>query len=298
MAIGTNVGHPRDEEASGPPLRVRDTVVIVPAYGEELGIGPVLRELLDNVHATVLVVNRPNGDRTGAVARDQGACVIDQVGKGKGVAVRQGLQFVNRELPDTRYIGFVDADYTYPTAVLTEMRSILESDAGVGMVIARRVTTKNDGAMLRLFVMGNRILATAHRWFNKVTLQDPLSGLRLVRADILDGWLPVSGGFDVECELNCFVRNVRRLKIVEIPVQYRERLGPKKLGIRHGFLILSRMISLGTRGTASDPDPTNGSTYATRGVTMRRGKPAQAVAACLSDRPDPIRAPEGPNLNR
>lgn len=303
MAIGSNVGRSPIEGLAGTPTRVQDTVVIVPAYGEEQGIGIVLRELFDTVHATVLVVNRPNGDRTGAVARGQGALVIDQVGKGKGAAFRQGLQFVDQELPHTRFVGMVDADCTYPASALTDMRTILESEPGVGMVIARRITIYKNGATSKLFSLGNRVLATAHRVLNKVALRDPLSGLRLIRADVLDGWLPAADGFDVECELNCFVRNVRHLGIAEIPVQYRQRVGKKKLGFRHGFQILRRMVSLGTTGIASIPSApaaardTSRSTYAVRGAAARQCNPASSVMARLSDKPDPVGSPEAPIRN-
>jgi dolichol-phosphate mannosyltransferase len=50
-----------------------------------------------------------------------------------------------------------------------------------------------------------------------------------------------SKGFDVEVELNHQVER-EGFGIVEVPIKYRERLGEKKLGIKHGVEILRRMI--------------------------------------------------------
>ncbi len=50
-----------------------------------------------------------------------------------------------------------------------------------------------------------------------------------------------SKGFDMEVELNHRVER-EGFGIVEVPIQYRARLGEKKLGVRHGAEILMRMI--------------------------------------------------------
>jgi len=304
MAIADSTG-----QQSHPPVpdiypQLRDTVIIVPAYGEQLGIGLVLKELSESIDSTVLVVNRPNGDSTGSVARDLGAVVVDQNDQGKGNAVRLGLRYVEDEMPDTRYIGIIDADCTYPTSSLEKMRSILEARRSVGMVIARRVTTTNRGISSKVFAWGNRVLATAHKVFNRVSLQDPLSGLRLLRADILEGWLPTARGFEVECELNCFVRNVRNLQIVEVPILYRERVGEKKLGLRHGFEILRCMISLGTnrvvtvqpRHSASDGALDTRSTGPLSSI--RKSELSNAFQTRRLDQREVVEGIEQPALNR
>lgn len=245
--------------------RLRDTVMIVPAYREEAGIGAVVRELREAIDPVILVVNRPANDGTDAVARSQGAVVIDQSGRGKGDAVRIGLDYVHANYPGTRFIGFTDADCTYPAFPLARMKTILESANSVGMVVAQRDNIANNGTSSRFFSMGNRLLGTAHRILNSVPLKDPLSGLRLLKAEAIRGWVPAAHGFDVECELNCFVHNVRNLEISEVSVPYRERVGIKKLGFRHGFIILARMVSLAFRRSRprilieprSEPTPTS-----------------------------------------
>jgi dolichol-phosphate mannosyltransferase len=77
---------------------------------------------------------------------------------------------------------------------------------------------------------------------NGVDMRDPLTGLRVVRWEIVRDWRPKSKGFDVEVELNHLVER-KGFGIKEIPIHYRPRLGEKKLKLRHGFTILRRILA-------------------------------------------------------
>jgi dolichol-phosphate hexosyltransferase len=231
--------------ASGSASDLRDdTVVLVPAYREASGIGLVIEELRRAIDPLILVINRPDGDGTEAAARRRGAVVVNQPGKGKGDAVRLGLEYVHEHFEDARYIGLIDADCTYPSAAIPPMRAILDSDPSIGMVVARRQNLANDGVPSRAFAFGNRMLAQVHRLVNQVPMQDPLSGLRLFKAEIVQDWSPKSRGFDIECELNYYVHNVKGFGITEVPVPYRTRVGEKKLKFQDGLRILARMFRL------------------------------------------------------
>jgi hypothetical protein len=73
------------------------------------------------------------------------------------------------------------------------------------------------------------------------SLNDPLTGLRVVRTEILKNWKVKSHGFDIEVELNHQVER-QGFTIKEVPIQYRPRLGQKKLGVKHGAEILKRIM--------------------------------------------------------
>jgi dolichol-phosphate hexosyltransferase len=77
---------------------------------------------------------------------------------------------------------------------------------------------------------------------NGVALQDPLTGLRVIRWKILRGWRPRSKGFDIEVELNHQVER-QGFDIMEIPIPYRRRLGEKKLKLQHGLTIFRRIVA-------------------------------------------------------
>jgi len=151
----------------------------------------------------------------------------------------QGLDHLNR---DTSYIVFTDADYTYPAKHIKEMINVLDLNPHVGMVLGDRFSrTCEHESDRNQFYIGNRILGFVQRVFNGVKLNDPYTGLRILRFKLVKGWKPKSQRFDIEAELN---HHIERLgyKIVELPIKYRKRLGKKKLGFRHGLKILRRII--------------------------------------------------------
>jgi hypothetical protein len=143
-----------------------------------------------------------------------------------------------------RYVVFTDADYTYPAGYVPKMLEILDQDPKVGMVIGNRFNGEHnfDKSITNLFYIGNKLIAFTQHVMNGIKLGDPLSGLRVVRSSILKDWKPKSSGFDVEAELNFLVERNGH-KIVEIPIKYRNRLGEKKLKLRHGFGIMKRILS-------------------------------------------------------
>ena len=214
--------------------------VVLAAYNEEEGIAPTLcelKEVLNEPH--LVVVDGKSSDRTLELAKDLGAEVLIQHGKGKGNAMSQGLGHLNG---NTSYVVFTDADYTYPAKHIKEMINVLDLNPDVGMVLGDRFSQIYENESDRnQFYIGNRILGFAQRLFNGIHLNDPYTGLRIIRSELLKGWIPRSDGFDIEAEINHHIGR-SGYKIVELPIKYRKRLGKKKLGFRHGLKILRRII--------------------------------------------------------
>jgi dolichol-phosphate mannosyltransferase len=217
--------------------------VVVAAYNEEEGIAPTLCELKAVLNKpNLLVVDGNSSDRTLELAKDLGAEIVLQKGKGKGSAISQGLDKLKG---DTSYVALTDADYTYPASHLKEMLYVLEVNPEVGMVLGDRFSKKYEEVSDRnQFYVGNRVMGFVQRMFNGINLNDPYTGLRLIRYELLKGWKPKSDGFDIEAELNYHI-NQTGYKIVELPIKYRKRLGKKKLGFRHGLKILRRIVIAG-----------------------------------------------------
>jgi dolichol-phosphate hexosyltransferase len=218
--------------------------VIIATLNEEEGIGPTIDEMQRVLNNPYLVVVDGNSvDRTIEIAKNMGADVLLQEGKGKGDAMFQGYRNISSKVP---YIVFTDADYTYPAEYIPQMVEILEQNPKVGMVIGDRFKGQynTSKSITNPFYVGNRLLALAQLVMNGVKLDDPLSGLRVVRSEVLDGWRPKSKGFDVEAEMNALVGR-RGYSIVEIPIDYRSRMGEKKLKLRHGLGIMRRIFTEG-----------------------------------------------------
>jgi len=218
----------------------RQVLAVVAALNEEEGIGLTIAELRQHLEKPwVLIVDGNSFDRTVEVAKGMYADVVFQKDQGKGNAIAEALGNVNS---DVDYVVFTDADYTYPAEFLPKMIRILDENPRVGMVCGNRFNSHfHLSAMRDMLYFGNRVLAFVHNLLNGVNLRDPLTGLRVVRWEIVKDWRPKSKGFDVEVELNHLVER-KGFGIVEIPIYYRPRLGEKKLKPKHGFSILKRII--------------------------------------------------------
>jgi dolichol-phosphate mannosyltransferase len=216
-------------------------LAVVAALNEEEGIGLTIAELRQHLeNLTILVVDGHSVDRTVEVAKGLDADIVFQEGKGKGDAIAAGIRHVDG---DVDYVVFTDADYTYPADYLPRMMRILDENPSVGMVCGNRFNNHLDvEAMRDAFYFGNRLIAFTHNLLNGVHLRDPLTGLRVVRSEILRNWSPQSKGFDVEVELNHHVER-QGYGIREVDISYRPRLGEKKLKLKHGVTILRRILA-------------------------------------------------------
>jgi dolichol-phosphate hexosyltransferase len=214
--------------------------VVIAALNEAPGIGPTIAEIKDTLgDVSVLVVDGKSTDRTAEIARSLGAAVLCQDGFGKGDALAKALVCLDQNVD---YVILTDADYTYPAEYVPAMIKILEENPLVGMVCGNRFSENVDKEALHsIFHIGNRILALAHSMLNGVLLEDPLTGLRVIRTKTLRGWIVKSKGFDIEVELNNLVER-RGFTIQEFPISYRARLGEKKLKVNHGATILKRIL--------------------------------------------------------
>ena len=213
------------------------TQIIIAALNEEEGIGLTIAELLDSIcNSRLLVVDGKSTDRTVEIAKSFGAEIVIQNKSGKGDALKKGLEHLD---PNAKYVVVTDADYTYPGNRVPEMIALLEANPEVGMVCGNRFNGDvNPKASSRVFHFGNKLITFTHNTLNGIPLKDPLTGLRVIRAEILRNWKVKSKGFDIEIELNHHVER-RGYDIVEVDIEYRERLGEKKLKVRHAAEILN-----------------------------------------------------------
>jgi len=217
---------------------LNDAIVFLPTYKEPEGVKLVINELRDVFDPFILVIDRPAGDSTADNAEKLGATVLTQKSKGKGSAIKDAIEHLEAVSLNHKYVIMIDADHTYPTRYIPEMVDILESNPDIGMVCGRRPPCRE----LDIYHIGNQLLTLAHRFLNGVKIKDPCTGLRIIRYKLIKNWSPKSKGFDIEVELNHFIQKIKGSKIVEIPIEYRVRVGEKKLSVKHGATILKRIL--------------------------------------------------------
>jgi glycosyltransferase involved in cell wall biosynthesis len=87
-----------------------DTIIIIPAYNEENGIGQVIRDIREvNPDIEVLVINDGSVDRTAEAAAAAGAMVLNHVfNMGYGVTIQTGYKFAYDK--GYSYIVQIDGD--------------------------------------------------------------------------------------------------------------------------------------------------------------------------------------------
>jgi cellulose synthase/poly-beta-1,6-N-acetylglucosamine synthase-like glycosyltransferase len=117
---------------------IKNTEVVIAALNEETGVGLTIDEMAKYLLADrIMIVDGHSMDKTIEVARERGAGILMQSGMGKGDAI---LTAVKNLQPQTDYVVFTDADYTYPAEFVPEMLELLEQYPEVGMVCGNRLS--------------------------------------------------------------------------------------------------------------------------------------------------------------
>lgn len=195
--------------------REMKVVAIVPAYECEATVRAVVRGLLPNVDA-VLVVDDGSRDATAAEAERAGARVLRRARNGgKGSAVRDALESVRGE--GFTHVAFVDGDGQHDPA---DLPALLRAAAGgADFVIGSRLAAPGDmpGKNYWANTIGDKVLSR----MTGLGVQDGQSGYRVVATRLLDALRLTARRYAIENEIlvKCAPR-VARLAIVPIRTIY------------------------------------------------------------------------------
>jgi glycosyltransferase involved in cell wall biosynthesis len=197
--------------------------VIIPAFNEESSIGLVLNDLPADTLHEIIVVDNASTDNTANVARKSGARVVEEKQKGYGSACLRGIAELNQ--PDI--VVFLDGDYSdYPEEITELIQPILrgEQDFVLG---SRMILPESSSALLPQARYGNRLAVFLMRIFFHHRYTD-LGPFRAIRYESLKqiGMQDENFGWTVEMQIKAVKK---RLRILEIPVRYRERVGVSKI---------------------------------------------------------------------
>jgi glycosyltransferase involved in cell wall biosynthesis len=218
--------------------------VVFPAYNEAANVARAVHDFLSiSAVDEVLVVDNNSRDGTGDLARKAGARVILETKQGYGNALRRGLREATGE-----YIVLAEPDGTF---VAKDVVKLLAYADELDMVMGTRTTREliweqaNMGWFLRV---GNWAVAKLLQLlFDGPSLSDCGCTLRLIRREAAQKIAPqlTVGGSHFLPEM-VILALLNGLRIVEVPVNYRARVGESKItGSRVTTLkVGGRMIGL------------------------------------------------------
>ncbi|MCG8401782.1 MAG: glycosyltransferase family 2 protein [Firmicutes bacterium] len=204
--------------------------VIIPAYNEEEGLPVVLSDVfkLINERFEVIIIDDGSTDKTKEVAQGFPCRIIShQVNYGKGAAMKTGIKEARGE-----NIIFIDADNTYPPEGILEVaRALYISDMALA---SRKTGHQNIPAFNRI---GNAIFRNLIKYIYGFSGYDPLTGLYGIKKRYIESMRLESSGFGIEAEI-CIKASRMGLKVKDIHIEYRDRIGQAKLnGLKDGYKI-------------------------------------------------------------
>ncbi|MFA4848295.1 MAG: S-layer glycoprotein N-glycosyltransferase AglJ [Methanoregula sp.] len=215
-----------------------EVCILIPTLNEGLTIGNIVREFIALGYYHILVIDGKSTDNTVKSAREAGATVRTQSGKGKGNAIIEAFEVIEQP-----YILMLDGDGTYSAKDAEKMLTPLF--LGFDQVIGDRLINAEEGSFSHLNLFGNHMLNLLFKVAHSRDLHDILSGYRaFTKLAILQMHLKEKG-FEIETEISVeSVRNGQRVMVV--PIKYSSRPGTAtKLSPFHdGIKIVSTIYRL------------------------------------------------------
>jgi len=225
--------------------------VIIPARNEAGNIPAILARVPEMGGGTELIfVEGGSSDDSYDIIRlaisehpERKAQLFKQSGKGKGDAVRLGFAKATGDI-----LMILDADLTVPPEDLPRFYDALVSGKGEFINGVRLVYPMEDKAMRFCNLVANKFFGVAFSWLLGQPVKDTLCGTkvmwkhdyeRLVANRAYFGDFDPFGDFDL-----LFGAARLNLKIVDLPVRYRERTyGTTNIQRwRHGVMLLRMML--------------------------------------------------------
>ena len=216
----------RNEAGNVPQIFAR-----VPRLGRETELVFVEGHSRDNTYAAI--------EQAIAAHPDWKCQLWRQAGVGKGDAVRLGFTHATGEI-----LMILDADLTMPPEDLPRYYQVLRTGLGEFANGVRLVYPMEGEAMRFLNLAGNRFFSVAFSWLLGQPVKDTLCGTKVLWKrdyDLIAANRAYFGDFDPFGDFDLlFGATKLNLKIVDLPIRYRERsYGTTNIHRwKHGWLLL------------------------------------------------------------
>lgn len=220
--------------------------VIIPALNEAESIGHVVSEMPWTLIAECIVVDNGSTDATASVATAVGAHVI-QSPRGYGTACLAGT---NAALPTSTILVFMDGDGSDVIADLPRLITPIQKDEADFVIGSRNRGAREPGSMLASQIFAGRFVGVLLRCLRKGNYTDmgPFRAIRRTSLERLQ-MSELTYGWNLEMQIKA---TQHRLRILEIPVAYRKRIGGVskvsgdfKASLKAGVRILAVLFRVG-----------------------------------------------------
>lgn len=209
-----------------PPFGETAVDVVIPVYNEEESLPLVLEALPRPPVRRVIVADNNSKDRTAEVARQGSAVVVAAPVQGYGSACLAGLAYL-RENDPPDVVAFIDGDFSdHPEELPRVIAPILEDRADL-VVGSRTLGNRERGALLPQARAGNLVACLLIRLLYRHRYTD-LGPFRAIRWQSLErlGMRDPNFGWTAEMQVKALAKGLR---VTEVPVSYRKRVGVSKI---------------------------------------------------------------------
>ena len=245
------VARPQPKKVDEEPI----VSVIVPARNEAGNIKAIFERVPKMGRETELVFieGHSQDDTYAAIEKEIAAhpttrsLLLRQSGIGKADAVRLGFEHASGDI-----LMILDADLTVPPEDLPRFYEALVSGKGEFINGVRLVYPMEEQAMRSLNFMGNKFFSMAFSWLLGQPIKDTLCGTKVLWKkdyETIAANRSYFGDFDPFGDFDLiFGAAKQNLKIVDLPIRYRERTyGSTNISRwKHGMLLM-RMVAFAAR---------------------------------------------------
>jgi SAM-dependent methyltransferase len=245
------IARPRPETSNEEP----SVSIVVPARNESGNINAIFERTPKMGRGTelIFVEGHSRDDTYAAIQREMAAhpstssLLLRQTGIGKADAVRLGFAKATGDI-----LMILDADLTVPPEDLPRFFEALRSGRGEFVNGVRLVYPMEKEAMRGLNFVGNKFFSSAFSWLLGQHIKDTLCGTKVLwRRDyeLIAANRSYFGDFDPFGDFDLLFGAAKlNLKIIDLPIRYRERTyGSTNISRwKHGWLLL-RMVWFAAR---------------------------------------------------
>jgi len=201
--------------------------VVIPAYKEQDSIAKVLNEIPKDLVREIVVVDNNSKDKTAEKAKEAGATVLTEYQQGYGCACLKGIDYLYYKNNMPNIVVFLDSDYSdFPAEMNKVVEPIISNDFDI-VIGSRALGNREKGSMTPQQIFGNWLATRLMRIFYGVKYTD-LGPFRAIKYDKLLklGMQDKTYGWTIEMQIKAVKH---KLKITEVPVNYKKRIGFSKV---------------------------------------------------------------------